>query len=96
MQVRVVVRAVGVGTVKPDDVEVPILHPDAPGEQALGRVFLRLHVNHNALDFTQELLPHELEVIITLLEIPVEDDHLREALRHVFPLESAGQHRERA
>src|SRR5713101_8296523 len=82
VQVRIVVRAVGIGAIEPNDVKVPIFHPNPYGEKTLGRFLAGLDIDHDAAYFPEEFLPHEIEVVVALLEVAVEDHHLREALRH--------------
>src|SRR5207248_11025675 len=56
MQIIAITGTWRVGAIETDNVEVAVLHPYSSGEQALGRTFFRLHVNHDATHFSQELL----------------------------------------
>src|ERR1700732_2779468 len=67
-----------IGSVKADSVVVAILNPD-PAQKAPARVVLGLNVNHDATSFSEKLLPHEFELVVFLLKISIEHDHLGEA-----------------
>ena len=67
-----------ISTVKADDVVLAVFNPD-PAQKASAGVVLRLHIDHGAAHFPEKFLTDVFEVVVFLLEIPVEHDHLREA-----------------
>ena len=95
MQVVFVTGVLSVDTVEPDDVEIPILYPDAPCEQSLACFFTRANIYNNAANFAEEFLPHVLEVVAALLEVSINERHLCKAVRNVLCLEQSCQCLER-
>ncbi len=69
--------AAAVGAIKAHDIEILILHPDAPQEPALAALLLRRHVEDQAAHFAEEFAAHIIELVVLLVEaICVQEDHL--------------------
>src|ERR1700730_18664484 len=67
-----------IGSVEADNVVVAVLNPDSAEEPAACAV-LGLNVDHDATHFSEKFLAHEFEVVVLLLKVSVEHDHLGEA-----------------
>ena len=68
-----------VAAVKADDVVILIFDPDSAHEARDFLAFLGLDIDDEAAEFAKKFAAHEGEVVVLLLEIGVEHDHLGEA-----------------
>ena len=74
-----------VSAVKPHDVVVLILHPDAPEETAFAGPLRGSHVECQAAHFSKKLTPHVIELVMLLVEaVGVDEDHLQESPGYEF------------
>src|ERR1700689_4133882 len=71
----------GIGPVEADNIEIAVFDPDTSGKQPLRRFFAGLYVDHDATGFPKKLATHESEMVVSLLEVGIEQHHLREPLR---------------
>src|SRR3984893_3437282 len=81
MQIEIVPRQPGVGSVEADNVELAVLYPDSPFEAAGRSVGFGLDINHQAAHFTQKFAPDKIEGVILSVEIGVGHHHLGESQR---------------
>src|SRR5579864_4092259 len=80
-----------VGAIEADDVVVLVLHPHSANEAPVAGVGLGLNVNDQAAHLADEFTADKGEVVVFLLQVLIEDNHLREAEREELHLIEAGQ-----
>src|SRR5437870_3932481 len=79
------VTVAAVSAVKPHDVVVLILHPDAPEETAFAGPLRGSHVECQAAHLSKKLTPHVIELVMLLVEaVGVDEDHLQESPGYEF------------
>src|SRR5712692_5041920 len=88
MEVELRVRAPGVGAVKPDDVVVLVLDPDAAEEPSFAGFRQRRHVEDQAAHLAQEFTAHVVKVLVLAVKVV----HIE--VYHLFFFEWYGDHRE--
>src|SRR5262249_26826883 len=80
MEIPAGVPIAAVSAVEPYDVVILVFHPDASEEAAFSSLFQRRHVEHQAADFTEKLLPHVIELVVLLVEaVRIDEDHLKKS-----------------
>src|SRR6266566_6860104 len=79
------VPVAAVPAVKPHNVVILILDPDAPQETAFAGLLHRGHVEHQAAHFPKKFTPHVIELVMLLVEpVGVDEDHLQESPGYEF------------
>src|SRR5690242_3727611 len=70
-----------VGSVEPHDVVIPIFHPNSTEKTAISSFLFRLDIDYQTTNFAKEFPSHKCEIVVLLLEIIIENDHLGKAKR---------------
>ena len=90
MQVIAVAGMRRICPVEADNVVVTVFHPD-PAQEPSAHAVLGLNVDHNAAHLPKELLTYKFEVVVLLLKVAIEHDHLGKAEGHELPGKQAGK-----
>src|SRR5438445_11113869 len=85
-------RRTAVRAVETHNVEVLILHPDAPDKTSFARLRQWIDVKNQATHLAQKLAPHILNLVVLAVEaVRVQVDHLQETARDKSRGEKAGK-----
>src|SRR6266446_627636 len=85
MEIIVGARAASVGAVKPDDVEILVLDPDAPDEAPFAGFGQGRDVEHKSPYLAEELAAYVVELIMCFVKsVCVQVDHLQESAWQEF------------
>src|SRR5207247_10465501 len=83
-------RRAAIRPVETHNVEILLLHPDAPDKSPFARLRQRIDVEYQATPLAQKLAPHILNLVLLTVEaVHIQKDHLQEAAWKKFRGEKA-------